>query len=331
MRLFAKLRSTPAVRACVCAAVFAVAPASAGAQDYPAKPIRIVVGFAPGGSNDLVARALGPRLSASVGQQVIVDNRPGANGIISAEHVAKSAPDGYTVILTGVSTYVLNPLVYPKVPYDTLSDLMPVTTVAVMPQIIVAHPVLPVKSLKEVAELARRSPGKLTAASPGIGGLSHLTLELFKGIAKLQIEHVSYKGTAPALADLLGGHVPLLVCDLPAPLPHVKAGKLRALAVTGERRSPSLPEVPTAQEQGFAELQATNWLGVMVPARTPAAIIGRLHAAFVGAVDAAETRERYATWGIDAATSASPAAFGSFVRDEFARWQKVVRQAAIQL
>jgi tripartite-type tricarboxylate transporter receptor subunit TctC len=318
-------------RACVCAVAFAMAVTTAIAQDYPAKPIRIVVGFAPGGSNDLVARALAQRMSTVLGQQVIVDNRPGANGIISAEHVAKSAPDGYTVILTGVSTFVLNPLVYPKVPYDTLTDLMPVTTVAVMPQIIVAHPVLPAKSLKEVADIARRSPGKLTAASPGVGGLSHLTLELFKSIAKVQIEHVSYKGTAPALSDLLGGHIPLLVCDLPAPLPHVKAGKLRALAVTGERRSPSLPEVATAREQGLAELQATNWLGVMVPARTPAAVITRLHSTFAVAVDAAETRERYATWGIDAATSASPAAFAAFVRDEFARWQKVVRQAAIQL
>ncbi len=315
----------------VAALVLALPTPAALGQEFQAKPIRIVVGFAPGGSNDLVARALAPRVAASIGQQAIVDNRPGANGIIAAEHVAKSPPDGHTVILTGVSTFVLNPLVYPKVPYDTLRDLAPITTVAVMPQILVAHPVLPVKSLKDLADLARRSPGTLTGASPGVGGLSHLTLELFKSIAKLQIEHVSYKGTGPALADLLGGHVPLLVADLPAPLPHVKSGRLRALAVTGDRRSPLLPDVPTGQEQGFAGLQATNWLGVMAPARTAAAIVERLHAALVAAVEAPEVRERYGSLGIDGAKSGSPAAFESFVREEFARWGNVVRQAAIQL
>jgi tripartite-type tricarboxylate transporter receptor subunit TctC len=317
----------------VVAGVLAIAVSAgfASAQDFSAKPVRIVVGFAPGGSNDLVARALAPRISASVGQQAIVDNRPGANGIVAAEHVAKSAPDGHTIILTGVSTFVLNPLVYPKVPYDTLRDLAPITVVAVMPQIIVAHPSLPAKSLKDIAELARLSPGKLTAASPGVGGLSHLTLELFKSIAKLQIEHVSYKGTAPALTDLLGGHVPLLVADLPAPLPHVKSGKLRALAVTGERRSALLPDVATSAEQGFPGLQATNWLGVMAPAKTPPALLERLHAAFVAAVAAPDSREKYGAVGVDTATSQSSAAFGAFVRDEFTRWEKVVRQAAIQL
>lgn len=304
---------------------------AASAQELAAKPVRIVVGFAPGGSNDLVARALAPRIVAGAGQQAIVDNRPGANGIIAAEHVAKSPADGHTVILTGVSTFVLNPLVYPKIPYDTLRDLAPVTTVAVMPQIIVAHPSLPSKSLKDVADLARRSPGALTAAHPGIGGLSHLTLELFKSLAKVQITDVSYKGTGPGLVDLVGGHIPLLVADLPAPLPLVKAGKLRALAVTGEQRSSLLPDVPTAREQGYPGLQATNWLGVMAPAKTPPAIVERLHALFTAAVAAPETRERYGTVGVDTYTSKTPAAFASFVRDEFARWEKVVKQANVRL
>ena len=301
------------------------------AQDLGAKPLRLVVGFAPGGSHDIIARVLGARMGASLTQQPIVDNRTGANGIIAADFVAKSAPDGYTLMLTGMSTLVLNPLVYTKVPYDTLKDFAPVTGVAAVQQIFVAHPGLPVKSLKELADLAKKSPGKLTSASPGIGGISHLTLEIFKGIGKFDIEHVAYKGTAPALTDLIGGYVPLLIADLPAPLPYVKSGKLRALAVTGEARTPLLPDVPTAREQGFPALQVTNWIGVVVPARTPAATVERLRAALVAAVDASDTRERYATIGVDPFTAPSAAAFGTFMREEFARWEKVVRQTGIQL
>jgi tripartite-type tricarboxylate transporter receptor subunit TctC len=331
MRLLAMTELRQLTRTFACALALAMISGLAFAQEFATKPIRIVVGFAPGGSNDIVARVLGPRVGATFNQQTIIDNRPGANGIIAAEHVAKSPPDGYTVILTGVSTYVLNPLVYAKVPYDTLRDFVPVTIVAVMPQILVAHPGLPVKSLKDIADLARRSPGKLTAASPGIGGLSHLTLELFKSLGKLDIEHIAYKGTTPALTDLVGGFVSLLIADLPAPLPLIKTGKLRAIVVTGEVRSPLLPAVSTAREQGFPGLQATNWLGVMAPAQTPPAIVGRLHAAFVAAVDASDSRERYATIGVDPMTSPSSSAFASFVRNEFGRWEKVVRQAAIQL
>jgi tripartite-type tricarboxylate transporter receptor subunit TctC len=285
------------------------------AQDLSAKPLRLVIGFAPGGSHDIIARVLGARMGASLNQQPIVDNRTGANGIIAADFVAKAPPDGYTLMLTGMSTLVLNPLVYTKVPYE----------------IFVAHPGLPVKSLKELADLAKRSPGKLTSASPGIGGISHLTLEIFKGIGKFDIEHVAYKGTAPALTDLIGGYVPLLIADLPAPLPYVKSGKLRALAVTGEARTPLLPNVSTAREQGFPALQVTNWIGVVVPARTPAATVERLRASLVAAVDAPDTRERYATIGVDPLTAPSSAAFGAFMREEFARWEKVVRQTGIQL
>ena len=301
------------------------------AQDLTAKPLRIVIGFAPGGSHDIIARVLGARMGTSLNQQPIVDNRTGANGIIAADYVAKSAPDGYTMMLTGVSTLVLNPLVYQKIPYDTLKDFTPVTGVAAVQQIFVAHPGLPVKSLKELADLAKKSPGKLTSASPGIGGISHLTLEIFKGIGKLDIEHVAYKGTAPALTDLIGGYVPLMIADLPAPLPYVKSGKLRALAVTGEARTPLLPDVPTAREQGFPALQVTNWIGVVVPARTPAATVEKLRAALVAAIDFADTRERYATIGVDPFTAPSAAVFGAFMRDEFARWEKVVRQTGIQL
>lgn len=305
--------------------------ASTSAQDLAAKPLRIVVGFAPGGSHDIIARVLGARIGTTLGPQPIVDNRTGANGIIAAEYVAKAPPDGYTLMLTGMSTLVLNPLVYAKVPYDTQKDFAPVTGVAAVQQIVVAHPGLPVKSLKELADLAKKQPGKLTSASPGIGGISHLTLEIFKGIGKYDIEHVAYKGTAPALTDLVGGFVPLLIADLPAPLPYLKSGKVRALAVTGEARTPLLPEVPTAREQGFPALQVTNWIGVVVPARTPAATVEKLRSALISAVEAAETRERYAAIGVDPFTSASSAQFGVFMRDEFTRWEKVVRQTGIQL
>ena len=322
-------RSSAIIAWIACAAGLTTAPLQA--QELTAKPLRIVVGFAPGGSADIIARVLGARIGAGMPQQPIVDNRVGANGIIAADYVSKAPADGYTVILTGVSTLVLNSLVYQKVPYDTLKDFAPVTSVAALQQILVAHPGLPVKSLKDLADLARKSPGKLTAASPGIGGISHLTLEIFKGIGKYDIEHVAYKGTAPALTDLIGGYIPLLIADLPAPLPYVKSGKLRALTVTGEARTPLLPEVPTAREQGFAALNVTNWVGVMVPVRTPPAVVAKLHDAFVAAVQAPDTRERYSTIGVDPLTAPTTAAFGTFVRDEFTRWEKVVRQSGIQL
>ena len=322
-------RSSAIIAWIACAAGLTTAPLQA--QELTAKPLRIVVGFAPGGSADIIARVLGARIGAGMPQQPIVDNRVGANGIIAADYVSKAPADGYTVILTGVSTLVLNSLVYQKVPYDTLKDFAPVTSVAALQQILVAHPGLPVKSLKDLADLARKSPGKLTAASPGIGGISHLTLEIFKGIGKDDIEHVAYKGTAPALTDLIGGYIPLLIADLPAPLPYVKSGKLRALTVTGEARTPLLPDVPTAREQGFAALNVTNWVGVMAPVRTPPAVVAKLHDAFVAAVQAPDTRERYSTIGVDPLTAPTTAAFGTFVRDEFTRWEKVVRQSGIQL
>ncbi|MBI3042735.1 MAG: tripartite tricarboxylate transporter substrate binding protein [Betaproteobacteria bacterium] len=312
------------------ATIFTIVYGVALAQDA-ARPIRIVQGFAPGGGHDTVARLLAPRVGAQLKLKSIVEARPGANGIIAAEYVARTAPDGNTVFLTGVSTFVLNQLVYAKVPYDTLKDFAPLTTVAATPQILVAHPGLPVRTLKDVAALARRSPKKLSIGSPGIGGLSHLTLEVFKSLGKLEIEHVPYKGTASALTELLSGFVPLFIGDVPAPLPHVKSGKLRAIIVTGETRSPLLPDVPTAREQGYPGLQAMNWYGVMVPAATPPAVVSRLHAAFVSAVGAPETRERYAGIGVDPLTSKSPAAFASFVQEEFARWGKVVRSTGIQL
>jgi tripartite-type tricarboxylate transporter receptor subunit TctC len=319
-------------RAALVLSAFALTlPATVLAQEFTGKPIRIVIGFAAGGGHDLVARLLAPRVGAATKLQVIVEPSPGANGMIAADHVAKAAPDGHTVILTGVSTFVLNQLVYSKVPYDTTKDLAPVSVVAGVPQIFVAHPSIPAKSLQELTAPARRQPGKLTAASPGIGGLSHLTLEIYKNVAKLDIEHVAYKGTGAAMTDILSGYVPILVADVPALLPHVKSGKLRALAVTSEARSTLLPDVPNAREQGYPSLQAMNWYGVMAPAGTPPALLDRLHAAFAAAVNTPETRERLSAAAVEPMSSESPIAFGQFVREEFARWGQVVRATGIQL
>jgi len=311
-------------------AVVVFSAAAVCAQDG-GKPLRIVQGFAVGGGHDTVARLLAPRTGSQLGVQVVVDSRPGANGMIGAETVARAAPDGSTIFLSGVSTFVLNPLVYAKVSYATLKDFAPITLVAEVAQIVVAHPALPAKSLNDLARIAHRDPNKLSAGSPGIGGLSHLTLEMFKRLAKADIEHVAYKGTAASLTDVLGGFVPVIIGDLPGPLPHVKSGRLRAIAVTSEKRSSLLPDVPTATEQGFKELQSTNWYGVMAPAGVPAATVSRLHAALVSAVQTPETRERYASLGLDAGMSPSPAVFATFVRDEFARWEKVVRSTGIKL
>ena len=317
----------------LCAALavsLALAGATASAQDTT-RPLRIVQGFAAGGGHDTVARLLAPRVGTELKLQAIVEGRVGANGMIAAEHIARSAPDGNAVILTGVSTFVLNPLVYSKVNYDTLKDFAPLTAVAAVAQVIVVHPGLPVKTLSDIVALARRYPNKLTAASPGVGGLSHLTLEMFKRLNKLDIEHVPYKGTGAALTEVLGGFVPVLVGDLPGPLPHIKAGKLRALAVIAEERAAQLPDVPTAKEQGFAALQAMNWYGVMAPAATPPAVVARLHDAFVAAVTASDTRERYANLGLVPLYQPTAAAFGTMVREEFARWGKIVAASGVHL
>ena len=312
------------------AASLALGGTAVSAQDAQ-KPLRIVQGFAAGGGHDTVARLLAPRVGTELKLQAIVEGRVGANGMIAAEHIARSAPDGNAVILTGVSTFVLNPLVYAKVPYDTLKDFAPLTAVAAVAQVLVVHPGLPVKSLNDIVMLARRYPNKLTAASPGVGGLSHLTLEMFKSMNKLDIEHVAYKGTGAALTEVLGGFVPLLIGDLPGPLPLIKAGKLRGIALIAEERAAQLPDVPTAKEQGFAALQAMNWYGVMAPAGTPPAVVAKLHDAFVAAVTASDTRERYANLGLVPLYQPTAAAFGTMVREEFARWGKIVAASGVRL
>jgi tripartite-type tricarboxylate transporter receptor subunit TctC len=310
-----------------CAAALCMFSA-AHAQDFPSKPIRIVVGFAPGGSNDIVARLVAPKLGELLKTQVVVENRPGANAIIGTDAVAKSAPDGYTLGLVGVSNLILNPLLYPKVPYHAINDFTGLTTVGVTHQVISVHPSLPAKNLKELIALAKARPGQLNFGSPGAGGLKHLTLELLNTLANVRMQHVAYKGGGPALTDALGGQTHGVIVDIAAPYPHIKQGKLRALAVTGESRAKLLPDVPTVAEQGI-RMVSLNWFAIVAPAKTPQPIIDRLYGGLLRAAHAPEVKERFDAIAVEPLTHASPAAFQGFVREEYARWGKVVKDSNV--
>ncbi|HTP95315.1 MAG TPA: tripartite tricarboxylate transporter substrate binding protein, partial [Burkholderiales bacterium] len=290
-------------------------------------PIRLIVGFPPGGSNDIVARLLAPKLTQLLGTQVLIDNRPGANATIGTDLVAKSPPDGYTLTLGSASPLAISPFTYPKIPYDTLRDFVGVTTVAITPEIISIHPSLPARNLKELIALAKSQPGKLNFASSGNGGLPHLAIELFKGLAKIDVQHIPYKGAGPALTDLLGGQVHGMIIDFPVVYPHVKEGKLRGIAVAGETRAPLLPELPTAREQGLTQLIAINWFAIMAPAKTPRPIVDKLYQSIAAAANAPEVKDKLAAQGVDIKVSASPDAFAQFLREDLKRWEKVARES----
>lgn len=310
-------------QACLFAAALLL-PAAVQAQ-YPSKPIRLVVGFPPGGSNDIVARNLAPKLTEIMGAQVVVENRPGANATLGTDFVAKSAPDGYTVTLASASPLVISPHTYSKLPYNTLRDFAGVTTVAMTPEAIVVHPALPAKDLKSLVALGRMHPGKLDFASSGNGGLPHLAIELFKSLAKVDVQHVPFKGAGPALNDLLGGHVQGMIMDFPVVYPHVKSGKLRGIALAAEKRISLLPDLPTSGEQGLRDLLAVNWFAIMAPARTPASVVNRLHASLVKAVNAPEIKDRLSSLGVEPFLQGSPATFNSFLKEELVRWGRVAK------
>lgn len=311
----------------VVTAAVTLSAAPAFAQEYPAKPIRIVVGFAPGGSNDIVARQLGPRIAELLGQQVVVDNRPGANATIGTEHVARSAPDGYSVMLGSVSSFALNQHTYSKLGYDVLRDFQGVTTVAMTPEMIAVHPSLPARSMKELIVLAKNQPGKLSFASSGNGGLPHLAIELMKSLAQINVLHVPYKGAAPAAIDVVGGHVTGIIMDFPAIYPQVKGGKMRALALAAEQRIALMPDLPTAGEQGLQGLLAVNWFAIAVPQKTPRPVVDRLYGAFVKAAQAPDMQEKLRAMGIEPMVQASPDATMKFFQSELQRWGKVVKES----
>src|SRR5471030_1252770 len=257
-----------------------VASTFAAAQTYPAKPVRIVIGFPAGGPIDIVARVMSPKLSEILGQQVVIDNRAGANGLIGGEVVAKSAPDGYTMMLISTGTVAISPHIYPKMPYDPLRDLVCVTLVTSTGELLVVHPSVPAKSVKELIALAKARPGEITIASTGSGGLPHLALELFKMEAKVNMLHVPFNGAAPAVSNAVGGQVLGVIADLPVLQPHIQSGRLRALALAAPKRSPLFPNVPTMTEQGLPKVEAINWYGIQVAAKTSPEIIAKLNEAF---------------------------------------------------
>jgi tripartite-type tricarboxylate transporter receptor subunit TctC len=301
--------------------------AVAHAQTYPTKPIRLVVGFPPGGSNDIVARLITPRLSQLLGTQLIVENRPGANATIGTDFVAKSPPDGYTLTLGSASPLAISPFTYPNIPYDTLRDFAGVTTVASTPEMVAIHPSLPARNLKELLALARSQPGKLNFASSGNGGLPHLAIELFKKLGDVNIVHVPYKGAGPALTDLLGGHVHAMIVDLPVLYPHVKSGKLRGIAITADKRTELLPDLATSVEQGLPGLIAVNWFAIMAPAKTPKAVIDRLYGAVVQASTAPEMKDQFRAQGVEAYIQPSPDAFMAFLKKDLERWSRVAKES----
>jgi len=307
------------------AAVLALtAPSVALAQAYPSKPIRLVVGVPPGGATDAVARIVGQKLSEQMGQPFIIENKGGAGGNIGAEAVAKSAPDGYTLFLAVIGTMAINQSLYKDMPFDTLRDFAPISQLTSMPQMLIVHPSVPAKSVRELIAYAKANPGKLSFASGGNGTATHLAGELFKSSAGIDMVHVPYKGNGPAMTDLVGGRVSAMFDQVASGLPQVKGGKLVALGVTTAKRSPAAPEIPAIAESGLAGYDVTTWHGLVAPAGTPPEIVNRLQAEVVKALASADVREKFAANGIDPVTS-TPQQFGEFMKGEIAKWSATVK------
>lgn len=306
------------------AVLVGIAGGACAQSAYPSKPIHLVVPFSSGGPSDVLARAIGQKLGESLRLPVVIENRTGAGGNIGSDYVAKAPPDGYTLILGTVGTHSINAGLYSKLPFDTLRDFAPVALVASATIVMVAHPSVPAKSIRELVTLAKSTPGQLNFASPGSGTPQHLSAELFKTTAGVELTHIPYKGAAPALTDLLGGQVSLGFVSIPAALPHVKAGKLRALGVTATKRSAVAPEVPTIAESGLPGYEVENWYGVLAPAGTPGEIIKKLNAEIIKVLERPDVRESLNTQGFDVLQS-TPEQFAAFMKTELVKWAKVVK------
>ncbi len=298
------------------------------AAEYPTKPIRLIVPFSPGGSNDIMARLAAQKFTENLGQQVIVDNRPGASGIVGTELATEAQPDGYTLLMMSL-TLTVNPSLYRKLPYDTVKDLIPVSLIASAPLMLVVNPSLPVKSVQELIDHAKANPGKLNFGSGGAGTTPHLAGEMLNTMAGLQMTHVPYKGGGPALADLVGGQIQLMLENIPSTLPFVKAGKLRALAVSGKKRSPLVPDLPTLDEAGLKGYEIVGWNGLFFPAGTSPAIVKTIHSQTVTMLTQPDVKERLARLGAEAVGN-SPAEFAAFIRAEIDKWARIVKQAGLK-
>ena len=305
------------------------APWSAAAADFPTRPLRMIVPYAPGGNADIMARLVGQRLAENLGQQVVIDNRAGASGIIGTELAVKAPPDGYSMVLVA-SSLATNPALIKTLPYDANRDLAPITTVGSTPLILAAYPGLAASNVKELVALAKAKPGQLNYATSGVGSPANLAGTLFNYMTGVNIVHVTYKGTAQATTDVLGGHVQLFYPSMTAVLPYVKSGKLKALGMTALTRSPLAPEIPTVSESGIAGYQANIWNGMLAPAATPRALIARLNQELVRVLSAPDTRERFAAMGADAAHS-TPEEFRAFIASEEKKWAKVVRETGMRV
>lgn len=304
--------------------------AHSGAQTYPSKPIRMVITYPPGGNTDLVGRAMALKLSDLLGQQVVVDNRGGAGGVLGTMITAQAAPDGYTIMLGTSAGMVVNPLLQRKLPYDALKDFVPVSNVVILPQLLVINPQLPVKNVRELIALAKLKPGSLNAGSSGVGTPNHLGTELLKALAGVDIVHVPYKGGAQALTDLIGGQIQMAFSSIPAVLPHIKAGRLNVLGVGSAKRSAALPNVPTIAEAGVPGYEYSTWYGIFAPARTPSAIITRLNSEVVKALNSPEINQRFVASGGDPAPS-TPEELRRYMVEESARWAKTIKIAGIRI
>jgi len=298
--------------------------------EYPTKPIHLIVPFPPGGGNDTVARAIAQQISPELGQPVVIDNRPGAGGSVGAELAAKAPPDGYTLFLAGVGSHVVNPNLHKKLGYDPLKDFAPITLIASAPSVLVVNPKVPAQNIAEFTAYARAHPGVLNYASNGNGSAAQLAAAMYESMAGVKMVHVPYKGIAPAMTDLMGGEVQLMFGTVVALVPHIQAGKLRALAVTGKKRSALLPEIPTLRESGLPEYEAGSWYGIEAPAGTPRAIIDQLNAVMVKALKQPEVARRLALDGAEVIGS-TPEEFGAHIKAELERVGKVVRAAGIQI
>ena len=310
-----------------CIVLCASTPFDAAAQSYPVKPVRFVAPYPAGGVNDIVARMLGQRMSSVMGQQWMIDNRPGRGGSIGTDFVVKSAPDGYTLLHGGMGSLTLAPFLS-KVPYDALRDFAPITLTARAPNVVAVHPSLPARSVKELIALAKSKPGVLSYATSGVGSTPHLTAALFTSMAGISMVHVPYKGGAQATTDLLAGQVPLGFAPIASVLPHIAVGRLRGLAVSGLQRSPSLPNVPTVSEAGLPGFEMNPWFGVLAPARTPTDVIAKLNSELVRFLSSADVVAMFKEQGVEPA-HCTPGDFAAVIKSDLQKWEKVISEAGI--
>ncbi len=307
---------------------FALAISPEAQAAFPDKPIRLIVPFPAGGNADIVARSIGNELSKNLGVPVVIENRGGAGGVIGSEVVAKAPADGYTIMMVSAS-HVINPSMQKSLPYDTIKDFAGISLVAEVPTVLVVHPSVQANSLKELIALAKANPGKINFASAGNGTVGHLAGELLKSMAQIKMEHVAYKGNGPAMTDLLGGHVQMLFSSMPSALPHIKSGMLRALVVTAPKRSAAAPTIPSTTEAGMPGFDVSTGFGLFAPAKTPRAVINRLHAEVVKSLKLPEVRDRLASQGAEP-VGGTPEEYDAFVKTESAKWAKVCKEAGIK-